>query len=144
RFAKLRRMMHRPARRRKRWLLGGCLGGLLLGGCPTRFDPRAEPVAVSASDPAAREAYHRARTRLGAGDYRAGAARFREFRAAFPNDPLAQSATLWEARADLGAGDSATAQQLVEPLSQGQSTDPVAERARFVLGLSLARSEKKE
>jgi branched-chain amino acid transport system substrate-binding protein len=136
-------MMHRAGGRRKpvAWPLLLGLGALVAAGCPSRFDPRAEPLQVSSSDPAARLAYHDARAQLDAGQFVEARRLFHDFRGRFPEDALVPSATLWEARADLGTGDSDGAKALVEPLANRPGeNDPVAERARFLLGLALARS----
>src|SRR5689334_13791942 len=135
-------MMHRGGTRRKpvAWPIALGLGALVAAGCPSRFDPRAEPLAMTSSDPAARLAYRDARARLDAGDFVEAKRLFHDFRTNFPQDALVPSATLWEARADLGVGDSDGAKALTEPLAaRANESDPVAERARFLLGLSLAR-----
>src|SRR5947208_3162467 len=129
-------MMHRRARLRKRPIqavraLSLSVLAALMGGCPTRFDPRAEPLQAGSSDPAARQAYKDARARLDAGDYGEAKRQFHDFRSRFASDPLAESAALWEARADLGAGDAAGAIALTEPLAARAAGDPVGERARF-------------
>src|SRR5262245_4859168 len=132
-------MMHRRPTRRKR-TCGLLAAVVLLAGCPTRFDPRAEPLQAGTSDPAARQAFKEARARLDAGAWTDAQRQFHDFRARFGADPLVDSATLWEARANLGAGDARAAAALAEPLAARAAGDPVGDRARFVLGLALARS----
>lgn len=140
--------MHPPRRWRKRALLAGAGALFAFGlGCPARFDPRAEPIAVQSSDPAASKAYHDARARLDAGEFREAQTRFRAFVSTYPTDPLVPNAKLWEARADLGAGDAGEAAKVAQPLAEkpgAPADDPVAERARYLLGLALARSDKRE
>jgi ABC-type branched-subunit amino acid transport system substrate-binding protein len=123
------------------WPRAALLGIVLVAGCPSRFDPRAEPLTATSNDPEARRAYREARERLDAGDFASARSRFHDFRAAHPEDPMAPGAALWEARAALGTGDGAAAIAIVEPMAKAREGDPVAERARFILGLSLARSE---
>ena len=73
----------------------------LSAGCPTRFDPRAETLK-SSPDAEADHAYREARARLDVGDLKEAEARFATFLEKWPNDPLAPSAKLGEARAALG------------------------------------------
>src|SRR5258708_5756434 len=116
------------------------LASIALCGCPAHLDLKTEPVKISSSNPAAQKMYNDARARLEAGDYREARVMFRNFRAQYPDDPLGPSAVLWEARADLGVGEAGAAQKLVEPLAARPAGDPVADRARLLLGLALARS----
>lgn len=136
-------MMHRRARGRKHeaglgWAIAA-LVPLVVAGCPSRFDPRAEPLQASSPDPAAQRAYQEARRRLDAADFVDARMRFHEFQSQHAGDPLAPGAQLWEARAALSVGDGRAAIPLVEPLA-GRA-DPVGERARLLLGLALAESE---
>jgi branched-chain amino acid transport system substrate-binding protein len=121
----------------------GALAALIvLAGCPTRFDPRADTVK-SSPDPAADNAYRQARARLDIGDLKEALARFSEFREKWPNDPLAPSAALGEARARLGLNEPKKAREVLEGLRVPDS-DPTAEvmkqRTAFLLGLSMART----
>ncbi len=134
--------MHRRRTPRKQGLAFLAPLLALVAGCPTRFDPRAEPLQAGSSDPAARQAFKDARARLDAGAFADAGRQFHDFRARFASDPLVESALLWEARADLGAGDAKGAAALVEPLAARAAGDPVGDRARFVLGLALARSSQ--
>ena len=123
-------------RRTARFLL---VVGLVLGGCPKRFDPRADPIPAISPDPVASEAYQKAKALLDRGAWAAAEHEFAEFIARFPTDPLLGGAELWRARAVLGQGDAARAAELVTPLTTKPAGDPLGERARFVLGLALAR-----
>jgi ABC-type branched-subunit amino acid transport system substrate-binding protein len=112
--------------------------GLVLGGCPKRFNPRADPIPSTSSDPAATEQYQKAKALLDKGAWAAAEHEFAEFIARFPYDPLTGGAELWRARAVLGQGDAARAAELITPLTSKPAGDPLGERARFVLGLALA------
>ena len=119
---------------------------LVLAGCPARFDPRAE-TKISSSDPEADHAYREARARLDIGDVREARSRFAAFREKYPNDPLAASARLGEARAALAMGEAKQAKELAEPLAGAPSAapedpavDPMRARARWVLGLALHKT----
>jgi branched-chain amino acid transport system substrate-binding protein len=119
---------------------------LVLCGCPTRFDPRAE-TKISSTDPEADHAYREARARLEVGDLREAAARFAAFLEKYPNDPLAPSARLGEARAALGLNEARKAKELAEPLATGTAQPneaPTVEatraRARWLYGLALHKT----
>jgi outer membrane protein assembly factor BamD (BamD/ComL family) len=70
----------------------------LLGGCPRRFDSRADPIP-STTDPVVEREYREARARLEAGDAADAAAKYAAFASAHPEDLLARSAKIGEARA---------------------------------------------
>src|SRR6185369_10489226 len=92
-FGNFRRMMHRAGWRRKYAAAAVIAGTIVMtSGCPSRFDPRAEPLTATSSDPEARRAYHEAREKLDSGEFREARARFHDFRAAHPEDPLVQGA----------------------------------------------------
>jgi ABC-type branched-subunit amino acid transport system substrate-binding protein len=119
---------------------------LVLAGCPTRFDPRAE-TKISTTDPEADHAYREARARLEVGDLREAEAQFAAFLQRYPNDPLAASARLGEARAALGLDQARKAKELAEPLATEPSQPnepPTAEatraRARWLYGLALHKT----
>lgn len=119
---------------------------LVLAGCPTRFDPRAE-TKISSTDPEADHAYREARARLEVGDLREAQARFAAFLQKYPNDPLAQSARLGEARAALGLNDARKAKELAEPLATEapRANEPATDealraRARWLYGLALHKT----
>ena len=147
-----------PARARMALLV---LVWALCGGCPSRFDPRAETLGrlqeVRAADPALDAAWREARGRYDAGDFEAARQGFAALRAR--SEAVASAASLWEARCQLALGDAAAARALVEPLagagpaasppssppvsssapSPAPSGDDATLQARFLLGLSLAR-----
>lgn len=118
------------------------IGLLVLAGCPTRFDPRADTIK-SSPDPAADDAYRQARARLDLGDLKAALARFAEFREKWPNDPLAPSAALGEARARLGLGEAKKAREVLEgikPPPSDPAGDVMRQRTAFLLGLAMQRT----
>jgi len=80
-------------RRNLRRGLAGLAVLLVLGGCPKRFDPRAETVRTS-PDAEADHEYHEAKARLDIGDAREAATRFADFIKKHPTDPLAPSARI--------------------------------------------------
>lgn len=126
-----------------RWT--GWLGvAVLLGGCPSRFDPRAETLAglaaVRAADPTLDSAWREARQRFDAGDFAAARQGFERVR--LRGDAAARVAALWQARSCLALGEAAAAQALVEPLADEPGDPQIASQARFVLGLALARGEQ--
>lgn len=108
---------------------------LVVGGCPKRFDPRAETVRAS-PNPEADHEYQEARARLEVGDAREAEARFAAFLHKHPNDPLAPSARIGQARAALLLDQPKKARRVLEPLAH-PSDDPTAARARYLLGLAL-------
>jgi ABC-type branched-subunit amino acid transport system substrate-binding protein len=114
---------------------------LVLAGCPTRFDPRAETVKGS-PNAEADHLYREARARLDIGDLREARTRFADFLERYPNDPLAPSARLGEARAALGLGEAQKAKELIEPMvaPTAPADDPQAARARYLLGLALHKT----
>jgi branched-chain amino acid transport system substrate-binding protein len=114
---------------------------IVLAGCPTRFDPRADPVKGS-PDAAADKAYREARARLDVGDLREASSRFAEFREKYPNDPLAPSATLGEARARLGLNEGQKAKELLESIKvpEDAANDPMRARTAYLLGFALHKT----
>ncbi len=131
----------RGGARQRRISAGIALALALLGGCPSaRYDLRADPALVRATDPSVETAYRDARARFDRGELPAARDAFRAIRVEHAADPIAPTATLWEARADLAIGEPAAAVALVEPLASGAEGDPIADRARFLLGLALARN----
>src|SRR5262249_32384495 len=92
-FAKVARTMPMTSQTRKacRRVAAAVTALLVLGGCPKRFDPRAETVR-SSPDAEADHEYHEAKARLDIGDAREAEQRFAEFLKKHPNDPLAPSA----------------------------------------------------
>jgi branched-chain amino acid transport system substrate-binding protein len=122
------------------------IGLMLLAGCPTRFDPRAETVRSSPNSEAD-HAYREARARLDIGDFKEAQARFAVFLEKYPNDPLAPSARLGATRAALGLGEGKKAKELIEPLAgsaaspgEDPSADPTRARARYLLGMALHKT----
>ena len=117
---------------------------VIVGGCPSRFDLRAEPLDVKTQNPEAQRAFDAARGELDGGRPLAARRIYAELRHRFPDDPLIPGATLWEARAALAVADPAAAEALLAPLAARPESDPVGERARFLLGLALARRPEPE
>jgi ABC-type branched-subunit amino acid transport system substrate-binding protein len=120
------------------------VGLLVLCGCPTRFDPRADPVRSSPNADADRD-YHEAKARLDVGDNREAELRFGEFLTKHPGDPLAPSARLGQARARLALGQAQKAKEVLEPMVRAQpESDPVAAatqaRVRYLLGITLHKT----
>src|SRR5262245_34175578 len=105
----------------------------VLGGCPKRFDPRAETVRAS-PDAEADHAYHEAKARLDVGDAKEAEAMFAEFLRKYPDDPLAPSARIGQARAELQLNRPDKAQQTLSPVAKPED-DPTSARARYLLGL---------
>jgi branched-chain amino acid transport system substrate-binding protein len=119
---------------------------LVLAGCPTRFDPRAE-TKISSTDPEADHAYREARARLEVGDLKEAQARFAAFLQKYPNDPLAGSARIGEARAALGLNDARKAKELTETLAtepprpaESPTDEALRARARWLYGLALHKT----
>lgn len=110
----------------------------VLTGCPKRFDPRAETVQKSPDTEADHE-YHEARARLEVGDAREAAVRFADFLRKHPTDPLAPSARIGQARAELLLNQPKKAKEILEPVAR-PSDDPTAARARYLLGLTLHKT----
>jgi len=110
----------------------------VLTGCPKRFDPRAETVKTS-PDSEADHDYHEAKARLDIGDAREAATRFADFLRKYPNDPLAPSARIGQARAALLLNQPKKAKELLEPVAAPEG-DPTAARARYLLGLTLHKT----
>ncbi|HZS38853.1 MAG TPA: penicillin-binding protein activator [Polyangia bacterium] len=125
--------------RKRLWSTAAAL--ILLAGCPTRFDPRAEPIG-SSPNAEADHAYREARARLEIGDLKDAEARFAGFLERYPNDPLAPSARLGEARAAIGLGEGKKARELLEPMTTAPTDehDPLKVRARYLLGMALHRA----
>jgi branched-chain amino acid transport system substrate-binding protein len=111
---------------------------MVLGGCPKRFDPRAETVRTS-PDPEADHEYHEAKARLDIGDAREAEVRFAEFLRKHPTDPLAPSARIGQARAELLLNQPKKAKEVLEPVARPED-DPTAARARYLLGLALHKT----
>jgi ABC-type branched-subunit amino acid transport system substrate-binding protein len=115
----------------------------VLTGCPRRFDSRADPIPAS-TDPAIEREYREARARVEAGDHAGAAARYATFAAQHPQDPLARSARIGEARARIELGELRKAKELLEPLAAPAGSDPLADpvagRAQYLLGAALVRS----
>src|SRR5262249_22205353 len=115
----------------------------VLGGCPKRFDPRAETVRAS-PDAEADHEYHEAKARLDIGDHQEAQASFAGFLAKHPTAPVAPSAGIGEARADLALNEPKKARDLLEPLAKGvedpAAVDPTIARARYLLGLTLHKT----
>ena len=112
---------------------------LMLAGCPKRFDPRADTVRRS-PDGEADHDYHEAKARLDIGDAKEAQGRFAEFLRKHPNDPLAPSARIGEARAELMLNQPGKAKGVLEPMAAGGAEDPTAARARYLLGLTLHKT----
>jgi branched-chain amino acid transport system substrate-binding protein len=110
----------------------------VLTGCPKRFDPRAETVRQS-PDPDADHEYHEARARLDIGDAREAEVRFADFLRKHPTDPLAPSARIGQARAELMLNQPKKAKEILEPVAKPED-DPTATRARYLLGLALHKT----
>ncbi len=110
----------------------------VLTGCPKRFDPRAETVRTS-PDADANNEYHEAKARLDIGDAREAEERFAEFLRKHPQDPLAPSARIGQARAELMLNQPKRAKELLEPVAEPQN-DATAARARYLLGLALHKT----
>jgi branched-chain amino acid transport system substrate-binding protein len=110
----------------------------VLTGCPKRFDPRAETVRTS-PDAEADNEYHQAKSRLDVGDAREAQVRFAEFLRKHPADPLAPSARIGQARAELMLNQPKRAKELLEPVAAPEN-DPTAARARYLLGLALHKT----
>lgn len=125
------------ARNLRRWS-AALTAVLVLAGCPKRFDPRAETVR-SSPDPEADQEYHAAKARLDIGDAREAQARFAEFLQKHPDDPLAPSARIGEARAALLLNQPKKAKDVLEPMAK-PADDPTATRARYLLGLTLHKT----
>jgi ABC-type branched-subunit amino acid transport system substrate-binding protein len=111
---------------------------LVLGGCPKRFDPRAETVRSSPDSEADHE-YHEAKARLDIGDARDAEQRFADFLKKHPNDPLAPSARIGQARAELALNEGRKAKETLAPVA-AESEDPTAARARYLMGLALHKT----
>src|SRR5438094_5011029 len=122
-----------PAARKRLWSTAAATL-IVLAGCPTRFDPRAETIG-SSPNAEADHAYREARARLEIGDLREAEARFAGFLEKYPNDPLAPSARLGEARAAIGLGEGKKARELLEPMTTAPTDehDPLKVRARYLL-----------
>ena len=110
----------------------------VLTGCPKRFDPRAETVRQS-PDPDADHEYREAKARLDIGDAREAETRFSDFLRKHPGDPLAPSARIGQARAELILNQPKKAKEILEPVALPQD-DPTAARARYLLGIALHRT----
>jgi ABC-type branched-subunit amino acid transport system substrate-binding protein len=110
----------------------------VLTGCPKRFDPRAETVRQS-PDSEADRAYHEAKARLDIGDAHEAEERFADFLRKYPSDPLAPSARIGQARAELMLNQPKKAKEILEPVA-APDNDPTAARARYLLGLTLHKT----
>lgn len=127
------------ARNLRRWVTAAAVLAVLAG-CPKRFDPRAETVRAS-PDAEADHEYHEAKARLDIGDAREASVRFADFLRKHPNDPLAPSARIGQARAELLLNQPKKAKELLEPVaSPPPESDPTAARARYLLGLALHKT----
>ncbi len=127
-----------------RGMIGLVASLAILTGCPHRFDSRADPIP-SATDPAVERQYRDARARYEAGDHAEAASRYATFVAQHPDDPLVRSAKIGEARSRLALGQTDKAKELLEPIARPAEAgdpmqDPVAGRARYLLGAALVRS----
>src|SRR5215831_1997574 len=116
-------------------------GATLCVGCPSRFDPRAQPT-VSTSNANADRAFHDARGKFEAGQYEAARVAFAEFARQFPNDPLKPYAQIFAGRAAYEKGDYAAARRALEGPASGPPAEAATEQARFYLGLAQARLGK--
>jgi ABC-type branched-subunit amino acid transport system substrate-binding protein len=112
--------------------------GTLCVGCPSRFDPRAQPNLAS-PNAAAEKAFRAARSRFEAGQHEAARADFERFARDYPDDPLRPFAQVFDGRAAYEKGDYRGARAILEPVAKGPPADPATEQARFYLGLSRAR-----
>jgi len=134
-FAKVPRKMPRPSLLRKLVMMATFLSS---AGCPSRFDPRAEPVQASPNREADHD-YRQARSRLDAGDLTGAVERYQAFLVKYTGDPLVPAVKLGLARAELGLGELPKARELVEPmagdLGRALPATPEAQRARYLLGL---------
>src|SRR5262249_23060509 len=74
------------------------LGSLAAVGCPSRFDPRAQP-NISSPDQGADRAFSDARKQFEAGQYDAARLSFHQFVEQFPQDPLKPFAQIFMGRA---------------------------------------------
>jgi ABC-type branched-subunit amino acid transport system substrate-binding protein len=120
-------------------LVASCVAVLLTGGCPRRFDPRAETLPTSPNREASDE-YQQARARANVGDYHDAHERFAAFVHKYGTDPLAPSARLGQARAALALGNAVEAKELLEPLAAGALVDGTTLRARYLLGMALHKT----
>ncbi|MDB4969103.1 MAG: Extracellular ligand-binding receptor [Myxococcales bacterium] len=111
---------------------------MVLGGCPKRFDPRAETVRAS-PDAEADHEYHEAKARLDIGDAREASTRFADFLKKHPTDPLAPSARIGQARAALLLNQPKKAKEVLEPVAVNDG-DPTSARARYLYGITLHRT----
>ncbi|HEY1587158.1 MAG TPA: tetratricopeptide repeat protein, partial [Polyangia bacterium] len=107
----------------------------VLTGCPKRFDPRAETVQKS-PDADADHDYREAKARLDIGDARDAEVRFADFLRKHPEDPLAPSARIGQARAELLLNQPKKAKEVLAPVAVPEG-DPTAARARYLLGIAL-------
>jgi ABC-type branched-subunit amino acid transport system substrate-binding protein len=124
---------------RKRCVVG-VTALLVLGGCPKRFDPRADTLASSPNREADHD-YHEAKARLDIGDHKEAAARFAAFVEKYPNDPLVPSAKLGHARALLLMNEAKKAESELQPMTQQPDpNEPSAIRARWLLGFATHKT----
>src|SRR5262249_7370770 len=112
--------------------------GLLLIGCPSRFNPRAEP-KLESPNAAAERAFSSARQSFDGGRYEIARGEFDRFTRDFPQDPLAPFARVFAGRAALSLGDARGAARALETAAQGPPDQASTEQARFYLGLARAR-----
>jgi branched-chain amino acid transport system substrate-binding protein len=123
----------------RRQVVASAVALLVLGGCPKRFDPRAETVKAS-PDAEADHEYHEAKARLDVGDAREAEQRFADFLHKHPTDPLAPSARIGQARAELALNEGQKAKETLAPVTAAGETDPTAARARYLMGLALHKT----
>jgi ABC-type branched-subunit amino acid transport system substrate-binding protein len=112
--------------------------GLVLCGCPRRFDPAAAP-ALTSPDEGVNERYTEARRLFDDGKLERAARAFAELARAHPGDPLAAAANLYRGRIALRQGQPGDAKALLAPVARGPESDAVATQARYHLGLALVR-----
>jgi ABC-type branched-subunit amino acid transport system substrate-binding protein len=112
--------------------------GLVLCGCPRRFDPAAAP-ALTSPDQGVNDKFAEARRLHDAGKLDHAERAFAELVRTHPDDPLAAAASLYRGRIALQQGKPEDAKQLLSPLAGSSDTDAVATQARYHLGIALVR-----
>jgi branched-chain amino acid transport system substrate-binding protein len=144
RFPSLPRLRNQSRRRRLSPLPATFVMLAVLAGCPHRFDSRADPIPTTA-DPATEREYRDARARYEAGDHADAAQRYATFVEHHPDDSLARSAKVGEARSRIELGQLDKAKELLTPVARVDDSidlraDPLVARARFLLGAALVRT----
>src|SRR5262245_6247428 len=129
-----RAMVSSMIRRSFAWVFGT----LLAVGCPSRFDPRAQP-NVRSPDQGADRAFSDARKQFEAGQYDAARLSFHQFVEQFPQDPLKPFAQIFIGRAAYEKGNYALARSALEGPAAGNPAEAATSQARFYLALALAR-----